>query len=181
MKIDPGPVWRHGRLHWRAVVQVVDVIEKLFSEIFTGIEEVCQVELQAVQQQFPFEPFVMKPMRFTFAEAVKVCKWPLALHDMITVHSAKEGQSMQMLQENGFPDHSPLEDINTTHEKVLGKVIKDVYGTDFYTITEFPVGKAPEFVRPFYTMVSPTNSDLTNSFDVFMRGEVQTHDSSIHT
>lgn len=86
-----------------------------------------------------------------------------------------------MLQENGFPDHSPLEDINTTQEKALGKVIKKQYGTDFYTITEFPVGKAPKFVRPFYTMISPTDSDITNSFDVFMRGEVQPQDTSSHT
>lgn len=77
-----------------------------------------------------------------------------------------------MLQENGFPDHSPLTDINTEQEKELGKVIKKKYNTDFYTVTEFPVGEAPKFVRPFYTMVSPTDEKLTNSFDVYMRGEV---------
>lgn len=78
-----------------------------------------------------------------------------------------------MLNENGFPSHSPLEDIDTTQEKALGKIIKKVHGTDFYSLTEFPAGSAPKFVRPFYTMLSPGNSELTNSFDVFMRGEVR--------
>jgi aspartyl/asparaginyl-tRNA synthetase len=77
-----------------------------------------------------------------------------------------------MLNENGYPDHSPLEDIGTTQEKDLGKIIKRLHGTDFYSLTEFPAGVAPKFVRPFYTMLSPTDSNLTNSFDVFMRGEV---------
>lgn len=58
-------------------MQVMDVIEALFSEIFKGIEDKCQAELAAVRQQYPWEAFVMKPMRFTFAEGVKVnpAKW----------------------------------------------------------------------------------------------------------
>lgn len=87
---------------------------------------------------------------------------------------------MQMLQENGFPDQSPLEDISTTQEKALGRIIKKEHGTDFYTVTEFPVGVAPKFVRPFYTMVSPTDNNLTNSFDVFMRGEVCESNGRLH-
>jgi aspartyl/asparaginyl-tRNA synthetase len=54
------------------LMQVMDVIETLFTEIFKGIEESYQTELEAVRQQYPFEPFVMKPMQFTFAEGVKV-------------------------------------------------------------------------------------------------------------
>lgn len=78
-----------------------------------------------------------------------------------------------MLNENGYPDHGPLEDINTTQEKALGRIVKATHGTDFYTITEFPTGSAPKFIRPFYTMLSPDNQEVTNSFDVFMRGEVR--------
>lgn len=59
-------------LNSHGVAQVVDVIEMLFADIFKAIEGGCKTELQAVQQQFPFEAFMMKPMRFTFAEAVKV-------------------------------------------------------------------------------------------------------------
>ena len=55
-----------------ARAQVMDVIEAMFSEIFRGIEADCAAELAAVGRQHPFEPFVMKPMRFTYAEGVKV-------------------------------------------------------------------------------------------------------------
>lgn len=76
----------------------------------------------------------------------------------------------QMLQENGYPDMDPLDDIGTEQEKALGRLIKAAHGTDFYILTEFPLA-----VRPFYTMPCPHNSDLSNSFDVFMRGEVRAH------
>jgi hypothetical protein len=72
-----------------------------------------------------------------------------------------------MLQENGYPNMSPLEDINTEQEKALGKLIKAQHGTDFYILDKFPLA-----VRPFYTMPCPHNPELSNSFDVFMRGEV---------
>ena len=72
-----------------------------------------------------------------------------------------------MLQENGYPDMSPLEDIGTEQEKALGKLIKAKHGTDFYVLTRYPLT-----VRPFYTMPCPDDDTLSNSFDVFMRGEV---------
>jgi aspartyl-tRNA synthetase len=75
---------------------------------------------------------------------------------------------VQMLQESGYPDMSPLEDINTEQEKALGKLVKKLHGTDFYILREYPLA-----VRPFYTMPCPHNKELSNSFDVFMRGEVR--------
>jgi aspartyl-tRNA synthetase len=70
---------------------------------------------------------------------------------------------MQMLQENGYPDQLPYEDIDTPKEKALGKIVKRLHGTDFYTVTEFPTGDAENgFIRPFYTMMSPHDSKLTN-------------------
>lgn len=73
----------------------MDVIEDLFTDIFKGIEEGCKTELQAVQQQFPFEPFVMKPMRFTFAEAVKVWGWRTA-NEFFFAESADVADWMQV-------------------------------------------------------------------------------------
>jgi aspartyl/asparaginyl-tRNA synthetase len=37
---------------------------------------------------------------------------------------------------------------------------------DFYVIDKFP-----SYVRPFYTMPDPTNPELSNAFDIFIRGE----------
>jgi aspartyl/asparaginyl-tRNA synthetase len=57
----------------RSHLQVLDVLERMFTDIFAGIEKDRSKELQIIGQQFPYEPFVMKPMRFTFAAAVQVC------------------------------------------------------------------------------------------------------------
>ena len=58
-------------------LQVLDVLEQMFTDIFKGIETECKLELKAVGEQYTYEPFVMRPMRFTFAEAVKVCSFYL--------------------------------------------------------------------------------------------------------
>lgn len=53
-------------------VQVMDTIEGLFTHMFSALQEEHATELAAIGTQYPFEPFVMKPMRFTFAEGIKV-------------------------------------------------------------------------------------------------------------
>jgi aspartyl/asparaginyl-tRNA synthetase len=57
------------------------------------------------------------------------------------------------------------QDISTPHEKALGKLVKEKYGTDFYMMDKYPLS-----VRPFYTMPDPENPELSNSYDVFIRG-----------
>merc|ERR1719223_139534 len=59
-----------------------------------------------------------------------------------------------------------LEDLSTETEKALGKLVKDKYDTDFYMLYGYPAN-----ARPFYTMLDPTDSNYTNSYDFFMRGE----------
>jgi hypothetical protein len=53
-------------------VQVMDTIEGLFTHMFSALQEKHSTELAAIGVQHPFEPFVMKPMRFSFAEGIKV-------------------------------------------------------------------------------------------------------------
>jgi aspartyl/asparaginyl-tRNA synthetase len=55
---------------------------------------------------------------------------------------------------------------STANERVLGRIIKEKYDTDFYMLDKFPLK-----VRPFYTMPDPTDSMYSNSYDFFMRGE----------
>jgi hypothetical protein len=96
------------------------------------------------------------------------CRMLLRLHTGSRfLHTDTFAPLPQLLQANGYPDMSPLDDINTEQEKALGKLIKTHHGTDFYILTEFPL-----CVRPFYTMPCPHDKELSNSFDVFMRGEV---------
>ena len=70
-----------------------------------------------------------------------------------------------MLHEAGI-DQEPLEDLSTETEKALGRLVRDKYDTDFYMLYGYPVN-----ARPFYTMIDPADSNYTNSYDFFMRGE----------
>ena len=62
--------------------------------------------------------------------------------------------------------HGDLVDIGTEDEKLLGVVVGEAYGQDFYMIDKFPAA-----VRPFYTMADPTDPNYSNSYDIFLRGE----------
>jgi aspartyl/asparaginyl-tRNA synthetase len=44
------------------------------------------------------------------------------------------------------------EDLTTANERVLGKIVKEKYHTDFYMLDKYPL-----CVRPFYTMPDPNN------------------------
>ena len=58
------------------------------------------------------------------------------------------------------------DDLSTPNEKLLGRLVKAKYDTDFYILDKFPLA-----VRPFYTMPDPENPKWSNSYDMFMRGE----------
>jgi aspartyl-tRNA synthetase len=70
-----------------------------------------------------------------------------------------------LFQDAGIPAKVD-EDLSTPHEKELGRIVKEKYGTDFYIMDKYPLG-----VRPFYTMPDPENPELSNSYDLFIRGE----------
>ncbi|CAG2118495.1 unnamed protein product, partial [Medioppia subpectinata] len=123
--------------------EVLDVIGSLFVDIFKGLESRYKDEIAAVGRQFPAEPFrFLEPtLRLEFAEGV------------------------EMLREVGVEMGSE-DDLTTANEKLLGKLVKDKYDTDFYILDKFPLA-----VRPFYTMPDPSNQKYSNSYDLFMRGE----------
>ena len=54
----------------------------------------------------------------------------------------------------------------TESERALGKIMNEKYGTDFYVVDKYPLK-----VRPFYTMPCPEDPTLSNSYDIFIRGE----------
>lgn len=126
--------------------EVLDVLGDLFTFIFEGLEKRYAKQLEAVRQQYPFEPlkFRKPPLRLNFPDAVK------------------------LLNEKGKiePPMHELDDFNTTNEKLLGKIVREVYDTDFFIIDKFP-----KAVRPFYTMPDPNDDRWSNSYDFFLRGE----------
>lgn len=52
--------------------EVMDVLEAVFADVFAALEASCGAELLAVARQFPFEPFVFKPLRLPYAEGIQV-------------------------------------------------------------------------------------------------------------
>lgn len=123
--------------------EVLDVIEDFFHRIFDGLERTCAPELETIGSQYPFEPLLHpKPtLRITFEEGCK------------------------LLADAGY-DADPTEDIGTEQEKALGRLVRDKYKTDFYVMHRYPKN-----ARPFYTMLAPDDEGVTNSYDVFIRGE----------
>ncbi|MEJ1281123.1 aspartyl-tRNA synthetase [Cricetulus griseus] len=123
--------------------EVVDEIADSLVQIFKGLQERFQTEIQTVNKQFPCEPFkFLEPtLRLEYCEA------------------------LAMLREAGV-EMGDEEDLSTPKEKLLGHLVKEKYDTDFYVLDKYPLA-----VRPFYTMPDSRNPKHFNSYDMFMRGE----------
>ena len=111
--------------------------------MFKGLRDQYAKEIDTVCQQYPAEPFrfLDPPLRLEFREGVA------------------------MLREAGI-EMDDEEDLSTPNEKLLGKLVRAKYDTDFYILDKFPLA-----IRPFYTMPDPNNEKWSNSYDMFMRGE----------
>ncbi|OBA24330.1 aspartyl-tRNA synthetase [Metschnikowia bicuspidata var. bicuspidata NRRL YB-4993] len=125
--------------------EVMEVLQDLFIFIFSELKTRYADEINTVRKQFPVEEF----------------KLP-ADGKMVRLHF-KEG--IAMLREAG-KDVDDFEDLSTENEKILGKLVRDKYDTDFYILDKFPLA-----IRPFYTMPCPEDPRYSNSYDFFMRGE----------
>ena len=115
----------------------------MFTTMFKGLRDQYAKEIDTVYQQYPAEPFrfLDPPLRLEFREGVA------------------------MLREAGI-EMEEDEDLSTPNEKLLGKLVRAKYDTDFYILDKFPLA-----IRPFYTMPDPNNDKWSNSYDMFMRGE----------
>jgi len=123
--------------------EVVEVIGDLFIQIFKGLQEKYAEEIATVGKQYPAEPF-------KFLEPALILQYP---------------EGVKMLHEAGV-EMDDEDDLSTPNEKLLGRLVKAKYDTDFYILDKYPLA-----VRPFYTMPDPNNPKWSNSYDVFMRGE----------
>lgn len=123
--------------------EVLDTIGATFTEIFKGLRDEYASEIATVAQQFRVEPFkyLDPPLRLEFPDAIK------------------------MLKEAGVT-LGEEDDLSTPDEKLLGRLVRAKYDTDFYILDKYPLA-----VRPFYTMPDPKNPKSSNSYDMFMRGE----------
>ncbi|XP_034838462.1 aspartate--tRNA ligase, cytoplasmic [Maniola hyperantus] len=123
--------------------EVLDTIGQTFTDIFRGLQDHYASEIATVGQQFKVEPFKFldPPLRLEFPQAIS------------------------MLKEAGVTVGEE-DDLSTPDEKLLGRLVRAKYDTDFYMLDKYPLA-----VRPFYTMPDPNNPKASNSYDMFMRGE----------
>eukprot|EP00045_Choanoeca_perplexa_P009702 m.94018 g.94018 ORF g.94018 m.94018 type:complete len:655 (+) comp15001_c0_seq3:116-2080(+) len=123
--------------------EVMEVFDRLFIHIFKGLSTKFAHEIDVVHQQFDRQPF-------KWLEPSLVLQWP---------------EAIAMLREAG-EELGDFDDISTPQEKLLGRLVKEKYDTDFYILDKFPL-----CIRPFYTMPDPANPAYSNSYDLMMRGE----------
>ncbi|GBE81627.1 aspartyl-tRNA synthetase cytoplasmic [Sparassis latifolia] len=129
--------------------EVLDMIDEMLKYIFKGLQCQYRDEIEAVKHMYPSDDVVIldKTPRLKFADGIRMLK------------------QTGWKEEDGS-EPSEWEDLSTRAEQRLGQVIKEKYGTDYYILDKFPAD-----VRPFYTMPDPHDNRLSNSFDIFLRGE----------
>ncbi|KAL9055741.1 MAG: hypothetical protein Q9162_003377 [Coniocarpon cinnabarinum] len=109
--------------------EVVDLLEELMLHIFHGLRERYSKETELVRKTYNIEEFRLpakgqKAPRLHYSEGVSMLRGA--------------GQEMD-----------DFDDLSTAHEKLLGKLVLDKFGSDFYILDQYPLA-----VRPFYTMPS---------------------------
>eukprot|EP01104_Vermistella_antarctica_P000996 TRINITY_DN11070_c0_g1_i1.p1 TRINITY_DN11070_c0_g1~~TRINITY_DN11070_c0_g1_i1.p1 ORF type:complete len:614 (+),score=190.50 TRINITY_DN11070_c0_g1_i1:174-2015(+) len=150
--------------------EVLDMLDATLIHIFTELPKQFPKELAIIRSQFPVEPLVFDPkrnLRINFSEAIALLRAAPALESaqkhFVTVMLSEEKAEVLREECRGLGDY---DDIGTSMEKLLGRLIKDKYNTDFFILDKFPAA-----LRPFYTMPDPKDARLSNSYDLFIRGE----------
>jgi len=138
--------------------EVLDVIDQIFINIFEGLNKKYKKELEIISNQYPFKPLRYskeKNLRLEFKDAIELLNKDSELKNKDIEDESKK-----------FKILSKTDDIDTTNEKRLGAIIAEKYETDFFILDKFPL-----CLRPFYTMPDPKDEELSNSYDLFIRGE----------
>ena len=150
--------------------EVLDILDRTFNAVFDGLNQQFKTELDTVREQHPFEDlrYPCPCLRFTYPEAMALLRkeGPALVRKMM--EGVTDATELARLKEReaSVASHGDLVDIGTEDEKLLGEIVARIHKQDFYIIDKFPAD-----VRPFYTMPDPIDPTLSNSYDIFIRGE----------
>ncbi|PWY98511.1 aspartyl-tRNA synthetase [Testicularia cyperi] len=127
----------------------IKVIDGMLKNIFHTLQTKFKAERELIKRHFPHDDLVYPEdtLILPFAQGVRLLK-----------------ESGYVEEDGSIPKED--EDLHTRAEIRLGELIKEKYNTDYYILDKFPSS-----VRPFYAMEDPENSKVTNSFDIFIRGQ----------
>ncbi|KAA0765364.1 aspartate--tRNA(Asn) ligase [Bacillus sp. SH5-2] len=119
-------------------------------------------------------------LRHMFQQVVKNCEKELKLLQ-IEVPVITEIPEITLLEaqeilKSKYRKESPVGDLDTEGEKLLGKYVKETYNSEFVFITHYP-----KEARPMYTMPNKENAAVTDSFDLLYKGlEITSGAQRIH-
>ncbi|CBQ72141.1 related to aspartate-tRNA ligase [Sporisorium reilianum SRZ2] len=137
----------------------IRVIDGMLKSIFTALRDNFKPERELIKRHFPHDDLVYPEdtLILPFAQGVRLLK-----------------ESGYVEEDGTIPKED--EDLHTRAEIRLGELIKEKYNTDYYILDKFPSS-----VRPFYAMEDKEDAKVTNSFDIFIRGqEICTGGQRIH-
>ncbi|MGY2613050.1 aspartate--tRNA(Asn) ligase [Bacillus pretiosus] len=119
-------------------------------------------------------------LRYMFQQVAKNCEKELQLLQIevpviIEIPKIKLLQAQEILK-NKYRKESPIGDLDTEGEKLLGKYVKETYKSELVFVTHYPKES-----RPMYTMPNKENSSITDSFDLLYKGlEITSGAQRIH-
>ena len=139
------------------------MLDRTFNAVFDGLNEQYKPELEAVRVQYPFQDLRYRCpcLRFKYAEAMALLreKGPPKLRARLDGMADESAKKKLEARIESVANHADTEDIGTEDEKLLGEIVAEVHGQDFYIIDKFPSN-----VRPFYTMPDPVDPNFSNSY-----------------
>lgn len=123
--------------------ETLHVVHNVFRHIFSSLERDYSLEISVVRAQYP-------------STVVEITEQPVIIHWQ---------DGIRMLREAGH-EAGDFDDLNSAQELVLGALVKQKFGTDFFILDQYPSN-----VRPFYTMLNPADERYSNSYDMFLCGQ----------
>ena len=139
------------------------MLDRTFNAVFDGLNEQYKPELEAVRVQYPFQDLRYRCpcLRFKYAEAMALLReqGPPKLRARLEGMTDEGAKKKLEARIDSVANHADTEDIGTEDEKLLGEIVAEVHGQDFYIIDKFPSN-----VRPFYTMPDPVDPNFSNSY-----------------
>ena len=138
------------------------------------------VELAFIEDFYEVMQLETDVLRYMFEKVKQNCVKELQLLQIeipvITDIPKLTVTEAQTILQKEYRKESPIGDLDSEGEKLLGKYVKETYNSDFVFITHYP-----KETRPMYTMPNQENPSVTDSFDLLYKGlEITSGAQRIH-